>query len=87
MLNLNNPAFTKTDKKLLKHSVSNGPMETSDQQVKRTKKMKPKKRKRIIIRNLSFKVEEDDLKELFSNYGKILDVKIPLKGLKYFYYI
>ncbi|KAF8773981.1 RNA-binding protein 28 like protein [Argiope bruennichi] len=43
------------------------------------KRPKLKKRKRLIIRNLSFKANEDDLKEIFSKFGKIIDVKIPLK--------
>ncbi|XP_054716189.1 RNA-binding protein 28-like [Uloborus diversus] len=38
------------------------------------------RKKRIIVRNLSFKVSEDDLKQIFSKYGNVLDVKIPLKA-------
>ncbi|GFS36529.1 RNA-binding protein 28 [Trichonephila inaurata madagascariensis] len=78
MLNLNNSASKKTDEKLLGHSSSNRKMATSNQVKK--KKPKTKKRKRLIIRNLSFKAEEDDLKEVFSKFGKVLDVKIPLKA-------
>lgn len=37
---------------------------------------------RIIIRNLSFKCEEDDLKDLFSKYGNIVSVSIPTKEIK-----
>ncbi|GBL77878.1 RNA-binding protein 28 [Araneus ventricosus] len=38
-----------------------------------------KKRKRLIIRNLSFKISEEDLNEIFSKYGKVVDLKIPIK--------
>ncbi|KAF4071995.1 hypothetical protein AMELA_G00269320 [Ameiurus melas] len=41
----------------------------------RKKKMKA----RLIIRNLSFKCSEADLKEIFSKYGTVLEAKIPLK--------
>ncbi|XP_028287295.1 RNA-binding protein 28 isoform X2 [Parambassis ranga] len=34
---------------------------------------------RLIIRNLSFKCKEDDLKEVFANFGTVLEAKIPLK--------
>ena len=34
---------------------------------------------RLIVRNLSFKVEEDELKECFSKFGKIVQVSIPTK--------
>uniref|UniRef100_A0A8C7XQF5 RNA binding motif protein 28 n=1 Tax=Oryzias sinensis TaxID=183150 RepID=A0A8C7XQF5_9TELE len=34
---------------------------------------------RLIIRNLSFKCSEDDLKEVFEKYGTVLEAKIPLK--------
>lgn len=34
---------------------------------------------RLIIRNLSFKCSEDDLKQVLSKYGKVLEAKIPLK--------
>ena len=37
---------------------------------------------RIIIRNLSFKCEEDDLKDLFSKYGNIMSISIPTKEIK-----
>ncbi|KAL7401844.1 hypothetical protein ABVT39_005325 [Epinephelus coioides] len=34
---------------------------------------------RLIIRNLSFQCSEEDLKQVFSNYGTVLESKIPLK--------
>lgn len=37
---------------------------------------------RIIIRNLSFKCEEDDLKDLFSKYGNVVSISIPTKEIK-----
>ncbi|XP_066541052.1 RNA-binding protein 28 [Hoplias malabaricus] len=40
---------------------------------------KMNKKARLIIRNLSFKCSDSDLKELFSKFGTVLDVKIPLK--------
>nr|XP_025147261.1 RNA-binding protein 28 isoform X2 [Bubalus bubalis] len=49
------------------------------------KELKPKKAKvadkkaRLIIRNLSFKCSEDDLKTVFSQFGTILEVNIPRK--------
>ncbi|XP_059362756.1 RNA-binding protein 28 isoform X1 [Carassius carassius] len=40
---------------------------------------KNKLKARLIIRNLSFKCEEDDLKQIFSEYGTVMEAKIPLK--------
>ncbi|KAL6106855.1 rbm28 [Pungitius sinensis] len=34
---------------------------------------------RLIIRNLSFKCSEDDLKQILSEFGTVLEAKIPLK--------
>ncbi|XP_074489309.1 RNA-binding protein 28 isoform X2 [Sebastes fasciatus] len=34
---------------------------------------------RLIIRNLSFKCSEDDLKQVLSKFGTVLEAKIPLK--------
>ncbi|KAG8191638.1 hypothetical protein JTE90_012354 [Oedothorax gibbosus] len=45
----------------------------------KVKKPKQKKRKRLIIRNLSFKVEEDDLKKIFSEFGTVKEAIIPKK--------
>ncbi|KAG1929452.1 RNA-binding protein [Pimephales promelas] len=41
---------------------------------------KTKLKARLIIRNLSFKCEEDDLKQIFSKFGTVLETKIPLKS-------
>ncbi|GBL91996.1 RNA-binding protein 28 [Araneus ventricosus] len=59
------------------HSNSSKNVGKLEQRLKKRPKLK--KRKRLIIRNLSFKANEDDLKEIFSKYGKVTDVKIPLK--------
>ncbi|KAG7204439.1 hypothetical protein KM043_004876 [Ampulex compressa] len=49
------------------------------QQRKLQKEKKQKKRARIIIRNLSFKATEEHLKEHFSEYGEIEEIKILTK--------
>ncbi|XP_029664594.1 RNA-binding protein 28 [Formica exsecta] len=43
------------------------------------KMKKQKKRARIVIRNLSFQITEDNLKEFFSQYGEIDEIKILTK--------
>ncbi|KAG7217445.1 hypothetical protein INR49_021613 [Caranx melampygus] len=43
------------------------------------KGIKNKQKSRLIIRNLSFKCSEDDLKEVFSQFGTVLEAQIPLK--------
>uniref|UniRef100_A0A1A8PAD6 RNA-binding protein 28 n=1 Tax=Nothobranchius rachovii TaxID=451742 RepID=A0A1A8PAD6_9TELE len=40
---------------------------------------KRSKKSRLIIRNLSFKCTEDDLKELFGKFGTVVEATIPLK--------
>lgn len=40
---------------------------------------KTKLKARLIIRNLSFKCEEADLKQIFSEFGTVNEAKIPLK--------
>ncbi|XP_067861337.1 RNA-binding protein 28 [Heptranchias perlo] len=40
---------------------------------------KLQRKARLIVRNLSFKCLEDDLKTLFSRYGTVLEVNIPTK--------
>ncbi|KAM6100815.1 LOW QUALITY PROTEIN: RNA-binding protein 28-like [Pterocles gutturalis] len=41
---------------------------------------KPPRKARLIVRNLSFKCSEDDLKSLFSPFGTVLEVNIPKKN-------
>ncbi|XP_074757755.1 RNA-binding protein 28 [Athene noctua] len=46
----------------------------------RAKKPKgPSRKARLIIRNLSFKCSEDDLRSLFSPFGTVLEVNVPRK--------
>ncbi|XP_020857947.1 RNA-binding protein 28 isoform X2 [Phascolarctos cinereus] len=58
---------------------------TSQEEPEQESKPKPKKTKvadkkaRLIIRNLSFKCSEDDLKTLFAQFGAVLEVNIPRK--------
>ncbi|XP_036373537.1 RNA-binding protein 28 [Megalops cyprinoides] len=40
---------------------------------------KNRKKARLIIRNLSFKCSEEDLRQVFSGFGTVLEVNIPLK--------
>uniref|UniRef100_A0A8C9UX56 RNA binding motif protein 28 n=1 Tax=Scleropages formosus TaxID=113540 RepID=A0A8C9UX56_SCLFO len=45
-----------------------------------TVKLKNKNKKaRLIIRNLSFKCSEEDLQQVFSKFGTVLEVNVPLK--------
>ncbi|CAH1799491.1 unnamed protein product, partial [Owenia fusiformis] len=63
-------AFNKLNKKTIKgHSVEAG--------VGHGKPTVADKRSRLIIRNLSFKCKEDDLKEEFTKHGTVTEVKIP----------
>ncbi|XP_072508922.1 RNA-binding protein 28 isoform X2 [Notamacropus eugenii] len=70
----------KTKEKEKKES-SVTPQEEPEQEPKpKPKKMKvPDKKARLIIRNLSFKCSEDDLKSLFAQFGAVLEVNIPRK--------
>ncbi|XP_051817167.1 RNA-binding protein 28 isoform X3 [Antechinus flavipes] len=58
---------------------------TSQEEPEREPKTRPKKSKaadkkaRLIIRNLSFKCSEEDLKNLFAQFGAVLEVNIPRK--------
>ncbi|XP_053894501.1 RNA-binding protein 28 [Malaclemys terrapin pileata] len=57
--------------------------DTSETPPEEQKPKKPKgapKKARLIIRNLSFKCSEDDLKALFSPFGAVLEVNIPRKA-------
>ena len=40
---------------------------------------KVQQKSRLIVRNLSFKCEEQDIRDCFSPFGKIIDIKIPTK--------
>ncbi|XP_065795727.1 RNA-binding protein 28 [Muntiacus reevesi] len=69
-------------KKLRNKSKEKGKTENSESPKKELKPKKTKvadKKARLIIRNLSFKCSEDDLKAVFSQFGTILEVNIPRK--------
>ncbi|XP_059027757.1 RNA-binding protein 28 [Mustela lutreola] len=69
-------------KKQRNKSKEKGENENSEPPKKELKPKKPKladKKARLIIRNLSFKCSEDDLKTVFAQYGAVLEVNIPRK--------
>ncbi|KAF6086722.1 RNA binding motif protein 28 [Phyllostomus discolor] len=69
-------------KKLRNKSKEKGGKENSESPKKEQKPKKAKvahKKARLIIRNLSFKCSEDDLKTVFAQYGAVLEVSIPRK--------
>ncbi|XP_037023644.2 RNA-binding protein 28 [Artibeus jamaicensis] len=69
-------------KKLRNKSKEKGGKENSESPKKEQKPKKAKvadKKARLIIRNLSFKCLEDDLKTVFAQYGAVLEVNIPRK--------
>ncbi|XP_032257520.1 RNA-binding protein 28 isoform X2 [Phoca vitulina] len=69
----------KKQRNKFKEKVEN---ENSEPPKKEVKPKKPKvadKKARLIIRNLSFKCSEDDLKTVFAQYGAVLEVNIPRK--------
>ncbi|XP_006146923.1 RNA-binding protein 28 isoform X2 [Tupaia chinensis] len=70
-------------KKKLRHKTKEkGKNENSEFPKKEPKPKKAKaadKKARLIIRNLSFKCSEDDLKTLFTQFGTVLEVNIPRK--------
>ncbi|XP_045711707.1 RNA-binding protein 28 isoform X2 [Phyllostomus hastatus] len=69
-------------KKLRNKSKEKGGKENSESPKKEQKPKKAKvadKKARLIIRNLSFKCSEDDLKTVFAKYGAVLEVSIPRK--------
>ncbi|XP_056621882.1 RNA-binding protein 28 isoform X2 [Triplophysa dalaica] len=55
------------------------PKEPAESQQKFQGMRKNKLKARLIVRNLSFKCTEDDLKQIFSEFGVVLEAKIPLK--------
>ncbi|XP_014477465.1 PREDICTED: RNA-binding protein 28 isoform X2 [Dinoponera quadriceps] len=56
------------------HKEKNNAKQQKSRKLQRMKKQK--KRARIVIRNLSFQATHDDLKEYFSQYGNIEEIKI-----------
>ncbi|XP_037368680.1 RNA-binding protein 28 [Talpa occidentalis] len=73
---------TVAKKKLRSKSREKGENENSKSPKKEPKPKKAKvadKKARLIIRNLSFKCSEDDLKTIFAQYGTVLEVNIPRK--------
>lgn len=45
----------------------------------KTPSQKSLKKSKVIIRNLSFKCKEDDIRKFFSQYGQVTEVHIPIK--------
>uniref|UniRef100_A0A2K6R050 RNA-binding protein 28 n=1 Tax=Rhinopithecus roxellana TaxID=61622 RepID=A0A2K6R050_RHIRO len=73
---------TVAKKKLRNKTKEKGKNENSECPKKEPKAKKAKvadKKARLIIRNLSFKCSEDDLKTVFAQFGAILEVNIPRK--------
>ncbi|EGV98169.1 RNA-binding protein 28 [Cricetulus griseus] len=73
---------TVAKKKLKNKSKEKRKNENSESPKKEPKPKKAKvadKKARLIIRNLSFKCSEDDLKTAFTPYGTVLEVNIPRK--------
>ncbi|XP_028618443.1 RNA-binding protein 28 [Grammomys surdaster] len=73
---------TVAKKKLKNKSKETRKNENSESPKKEPKHKKAKvadKKARLIIRNLSFKCSEDDLKAVFTHYGTVLEVNIPRK--------
>ncbi|XP_072290729.1 RNA-binding protein 28 [Eucyclogobius newberryi] len=70
--------FLSTAKKKIRDNKKPAPeKETKEKRDKGVKKNTLKAR--LIIRNLSFKCSEDDLRETFAEFGTVLDARIPLK--------
>ncbi|KAJ8783022.1 hypothetical protein J1605_009630 [Eschrichtius robustus] len=73
---------TVAKKKLRNKSKEKGKTENSESPKKELQPKKAKvadKKARLIIRNLSFKCSEDDLKTVFAQFGAVLEVNIPRK--------
>ncbi|XP_067915483.1 RNA-binding protein 28 isoform X2 [Heterodontus francisci] len=64
-------------KKLLRKKAA--PKERPKINTKQQTLKKTQRKARLIVRNLSFKCSEDDLKTIFSQYGTVLEVHIPTK--------
>uniref|UniRef100_W5NES1 RNA-binding protein 28 n=1 Tax=Lepisosteus oculatus TaxID=7918 RepID=W5NES1_LEPOC len=67
-------------KSVIKVNTSSTSTEPGPKKQKPKSTKKSKKKARLIIRNLSFKCTEDDLKQFFSKYGAVLEVNIPRKA-------
>uniref|UniRef100_A0A452QS63 RNA-binding protein 28 n=1 Tax=Ursus americanus TaxID=9643 RepID=A0A452QS63_URSAM len=66
-------------KKQRNKSKEKGENEPPEKELKPKKPKVADKKARLIIRNLSFKCSEDDLKTVFAQYGAVLEVNIPRK--------
>ncbi|XP_069852801.1 RNA-binding protein 28 isoform X2 [Dipodomys merriami] len=62
-----------------KEKRKNENSESPKKEPKPTKAKMADKKARLIIRNLSFKCSEDDLKTVFAQFGAVLEVNIPRK--------
>lgn len=62
-----------------KEKGENGNSECPKKEPKAKKAKVADKKARLIIRNLSFKCSEEDLKTVFAQFGAILEVNIPRK--------
>ncbi|KAM7003429.1 LOW QUALITY PROTEIN: RNA-binding protein 28 [Tautogolabrus adspersus] len=67
------------DKEKRKAATQEQPAPPKDNEQKLKGFRKNSLKSRLIIRNLSFKCSEDDLKQVFSKFGTVLESKIPLK--------
>lgn len=65
------------DKRKAAPQGSDAPPKDEEQKGKGNRKSNLKAR--LIIRNLSFKCSEDDLKQVFAKFGTVIESKIPLK--------
>lgn len=70
--------FLSVAKKKIKDKKKAAP-ETEPEQKKDTGLKKIKLKARLIVRNLSFKCSEEDLRQTFAKFGTVLESKIPLK--------
>ena len=49
-------------------------------QLKREPSQKALKKSRLIIRNLSFKAKEEDIRNALKEFGQVIEVNIPTKS-------
>uniref|UniRef100_A0A8C6WHD1 RNA-binding protein 28 n=1 Tax=Neogobius melanostomus TaxID=47308 RepID=A0A8C6WHD1_9GOBI len=69
--------FLSVAKKKIRDKKKKEPVEKKDNKGKGVKKIKLKAR--LIVRNLSFKCSEDELRETFAKFGTVIESCIPLK--------